>query len=76
MTTIKLEFDICSFAVPTTVLFRWVPRPRQGGFHQHEPIPLADVPADVLSAMCDEFRAGVFSRAGKDDPRQHGEVTP
>jgi hypothetical protein len=30
--------------------------------------PLKDVDAEVLAQLCDDFRAEVFRKAGKDDP--------
>ena len=32
-------------------------------------VPLADVDAQVLSALCDQFRESVFKIARKKDPR-------
>lgn len=32
-------------------------------------VKLVELDEDVLSALCDEFRAGVFEAAGKTDPR-------
>jgi hypothetical protein len=31
--------------------------------------PLKELPAEALSALCDEFRRAVFAKAGKEDPR-------
>jgi hypothetical protein len=31
--------------------------------------PLSEVDADALSQLCDDWRAAVFKKAGKDDPR-------
>lgn len=33
-------------------------------------IPLKDIPAEELDRLCNEFRAEVFRKAGKKDPRE------
>ena len=43
-------------------------RPRQEGFTGGPSIPLRDLHPEVLAALCAEFRAGVFAKAGKADP--------
>lgn len=37
---------------------------------------LSDFDAEELSAKCDEFRAAVFKKAGKDDPRWATPIIP
>jgi len=41
---------------------------RQDGFVQATAIPLGDLDAETLSALCDQFRYEVFQKAGKPDP--------
>jgi hypothetical protein len=57
------------FSVPNFVLQDVKARPRQDGFHETPSFPLSDFDGDELSAMCDEFRAAVFRKAGKQDPK-------
>lgn len=56
------------FNVPNFVLQEAKIRPRSDGFHEAPSFPLSDFDADELSQMCDEFRAAVFKKAGKQDP--------
>ena len=41
---------------------------RQDGFRMNHTIPIRELDADALSQMCHDFRAGVFTKAGKPDP--------
>jgi hypothetical protein len=51
------EYEVQMWIVPNSV--------RAGS----ESIPVADISATDLSMLCDEWRAEVFKRAGKQDPR-------
>lgn len=42
---------------------------RQDGWKDNPKLHVKDVDAEVLSQMCDEFRATVFKDAGKEDPQ-------
>ena len=53
---------------PNYVIGKMPPRPRQEGFHEGPKWALSEVEADVLAALCDQFRAEVFEKAGKPDP--------
>lgn len=46
------------------------PGSRSEGFKESPSYPLKDVPAEDLAEMCDAFRAEVFRKAGKADPKQ------
>lgn len=35
-------------------------------------IPLRQIPANILSDMCDEFRKQIFIKADKEDPKTPG----
>jgi hypothetical protein len=52
--TVELEpFKVANYAVST----------------DNKTIPLEDIPADTISAMCDDWREAIFKKAGKQDPR-------
>lgn len=73
--TIRLK----PFNVPNFVIAERSPRPRQDGISFDEGIPLAEIEAEVLASLCDDFRASVFSKAGKADPRaklEHDKEAP
>lgn len=42
---------------------------RQDGFVELPKLHVRDLDVSVLSEMCDRWRADVFAKAGKDDPR-------
>lgn len=42
---------------------------RQDGLVVAPSWSIKDIDAEVLSEMCDQFRASVFQKAGKKDPR-------
>ena len=59
---------------PNFVIAEMPPRPRQEGFQEAPSWPLAEVDAETLDQMWDEFRAGIFRKAGKSDPRQNASM--
>jgi len=61
--TIKLK----PFLVPNFAIVETSARPREEGFQESPAIPLADLSADTLAAMCDQFRQDVFAKARKSD---------
>lgn len=65
----KIEIKLQPFTTPNFVIAQVPPQPREHGFAQAPSFPLSEVDADSLSVMCDEFRAEVFKKAGKRDPR-------
>ena len=64
----KIELELQPFKTPNFVLAQVAPKPREG-FERAPSFPLSDLEPEALSAMCDEFRAEVFKKAGKQDPR-------
>lgn len=42
---------------------------KEGFIEKDHSFPLSDVSAQALSALCDDWRAAVFKKAGKTDPR-------
>lgn len=66
--TIKIETALQPFMVPSYAREVGQIGKREDGFKEVPGHLLSELSAQVLSDMCDEFRAGVFTKAGKDDP--------
>lgn len=66
MSNIKVELR--PFSVPNFVIQVMAPGKRQDGFKEAPSYALSELDADTLSEMCDEFRAEIFKKAGKEDP--------
>lgn len=64
------------FLTPNFVIPEAKPGARQEGWNPPTSIPLADVDAQELSDMCDQFRADVFRKAGKEDPLRSPRPSP
>ena len=64
-----VKLAVVPWSVPNFVILQFAPRPRQEGFTEAPKLELAAVEADTLAQMCDDFRAEVFRKAGKPDPR-------
>jgi len=69
---ISIEVELQPFDVPTSVYTVGRPRLKQEGFSVKESIPLAELDSATLESLCQEFRRGVFSRAGRDLPDTSG----
>lgn len=68
---IEKKIELRPFTVPNYVIQVMPPRPRQDGPNFEAPkYALADLDAETLAQLCDEFRAEVFSKANKQDPRR------
>ena len=66
----KMQIELQPWQTPNFVIGTMPPRSRQEGFNP-DACPkwsLAETDADVLAKQCDQFRAGVFRKAGKPDP--------
>lgn len=61
----KHTIELHPFKVPNFVRQVMPPRPKQDGMTELPAIPLSDLSAETLDAMCDEFRNAVFQKAGK-----------
>jgi hypothetical protein len=59
----KIQVEVNAWQTPNLVTLK-----TQEGWKETPSIPLAEVDADVLSMLCDDFRAEVFRKAGKPDP--------
>lgn len=66
---ITLNIELQPFQVPNFVIQKVGPRPREEGFQEAPKYRLADVDEATLSMLCDAFRAEVFEKADKIDPR-------
>jgi hypothetical protein len=64
----EVKIKLRPFMTPNFVLQELSPGSRSEGYQQGPSYPLSDVPAEDLAAMCDEFRAEIFRKAGKTDP--------
>jgi len=67
----KINVELIPMKVPNYVIQKMPPRPRQEGININgaPKYHLSDLDENVLSQLCDEFRADVFAKAGKQDPR-------
>ena len=65
----RVTLRLRPMTVPNFVLAETPPRSREEGLREEPKFALADLDADVLSGLCDDFRAEVFRKAGKPDPR-------
>lgn len=55
--------------VPNFICAEMPPRKRQDGFVEGPKWHVSEVSAEDLSEQCDKFRAEVFKKAGKGDPK-------
>lgn len=69
MSRITIDVELRPFIVPNYVSAMAKPRPREQGVVESPSYALSELDEKTLSALCDEFRATVFEKAGKDDPR-------
>jgi hypothetical protein len=64
-----MKVDVQPWLTPNFVTGKMPIGKRQDGISFDGPKwSLAEVDADTLAAMCDDFRAEVFRKAGKPDP--------
>jgi hypothetical protein len=65
----SMKINLVPFATPNFVSVQMPPRPKQDGFIASPTFALAELDHETLSTLCDEFRAEVFRKAGKTDPK-------
>lgn len=65
----KIEIELLPFSVPNFVIAKTEPKPCQEGFSEAPKFHLREVSETALSDLCDAFRASVFSKAEKFDPK-------
>lgn len=63
-----LEVTLKPFTVPNFVLVEEAPVSRGEGFSPSEGIPLSALDSLTLDRLCNQFRAEVFKKAGKEQP--------
>ncbi len=68
--TMKLDVDVQPWSTPNYVIAKMAPRPRQEGLTCALSWSLNEVDPELLSKLCDEFRADIFRKAGRVDPRK------
>ena len=68
MSSIKLELN--DFRTPNFVIPKQSVGLRQDGFRPAEGIPLRELSVETLDELCLKFRADVFKKADKVDPRE------
>jgi hypothetical protein len=67
--SVKIDLELQPFNTPNFVIVKMPARPRHDGWQESPKYSLAELDAQTLSALCDQFRAEIFKKAGKDDPR-------
>jgi len=65
-----MNIKLKPFNTPNFVLAEMPPRPRQEGFRDGPSWALKEVDTETLSRLCDDFRAEVFRKAEKADPKK------
>ena len=66
----RMKVELQPMGTPNFVLLKGEPANRQEGLKEAVKWALKDIPANTLSDLCDEFRATVFQKAGKLDPKK------
>ena len=66
------KLDLHPWTVPNFCIVKMPSRVRQDGLGEAPKFALAEVDAETLAQLCDDFRAEVFRKAGKPDPAQEG----
>lgn len=64
-----VEIKLQPFRPPNYVLVESPRKAREEGLVETPKFSLADLSAETLSDLCDQFRADVFEKAGKPDPK-------
>ena len=65
---VKIELDLVPFNTPNYVRIKEKPRKREEGFKEGITIHLSELDSLTLGKLCEEFRKGVFKKAGKEQP--------
>jgi hypothetical protein len=68
--TITTKVELMPFLTPNFVIQKVEPGKREEGLRHVPQYALAELDADVLDALCNEFRSEIFKKAGKRDPLQ------
>ena len=65
---LEIKVKIKPFSVPNFVIEEAPAGKREEGFREAKSYPIGSVDAELLSALCDQFRRDVFAKAKKADP--------
>jgi len=65
----KIELELIPWTTPNFVRIKTPISLKQDGPQETPAIPLSEIHAEVLGEMCDHFRAEIFKKANKNDPR-------
>jgi len=66
----NIELKILPWVTPNYIIADMPPRPRQEGLVEAPKWHIKDLDANILSQQCDIFRAEIFKKAGKIDPKK------
>lgn len=64
----NMPMQLRPFTVPNFVIVE-LPQPPKESAQSCPSLSIEDLDEQTLSGLCDEFRANVFARAGKQDPK-------
>ena len=65
---VNIEVDLIPFKTPNYILVRQKPGKKEDGFKEATNLPLRELDSLTLAKLCDDFRAEVFKKAGKQQP--------
>jgi hypothetical protein len=65
---VNIEIRLKPFNIPHFVVVDGPTNPREKGLGEGRKLSLRELDTDTLSRMCNDFRKGVFKRAGKQEP--------
>ncbi len=71
----KHEVKLKPFSVPNYVIQVTSAIPRQKKWSEAPVYHLSELSEETLTAMCDEFRDGVFAKAAQGDPARQARST-
>jgi len=63
-----LEVELQPFQTPNFVRAKVKPGKREDGIQETPCYPLSDLDPYTLAKLCDQFRAEIFKKAGKQQP--------
>lgn len=64
----KMMIELVPIETPDYVIQKLAPGDRHTGIRIPSKFELHEIPAETLDELCNEFRAEIFRKAGKDDP--------
>lgn len=64
----EVKLKLKPFTTPNFAMVEMPPRPREEGMKELPSLALETLDAETLEALCIQFRADIFKKAGKTDP--------